>query len=71
MRRARDFGRTPSPPRNGGFSLVELLAIDRGRGMENVERCLADFAAWLGKKGHTADKPNAAFLGFARKWTTS
>ena len=35
----------------------------------DVDRCLVDFAAWLKKSGNSADKPNAAFLGFARKWT--
>ena len=37
----------------------------------DAERCLADFAAWLSHKGHTADKPDAAFLGFAKKWATN
>jgi hypothetical protein len=35
---------------------------------KNVDRCLADFAAWLSKSGKSADRPNAAFLGFAKKW---
>ena len=32
------------------------------------ERCISDFAAWLARKGHSAKKPDAAFLGFAKKW---
>lgn len=35
---------------------------------KDVDQCLTDFLAWLSKSGRTADKPNAAFLGFARKW---
>jgi hypothetical protein len=58
----------PVPPTVGAEARAEFCKLYPGK---NVERCLADFAAWLGKKGHTADKPNAAFLGFARKWTTS
>jgi hypothetical protein len=38
---------------------------------KDVDRCLADFAAWLGRKGHTAERPDAAFLGFARKWASA
>jgi TrfA protein len=38
---------------------------------KDVDRCLADFTAWLARKGSTADRPDAAFLGFARKWTAS
>jgi hypothetical protein len=37
----------------------------------DVDKCLADFAGWLSKSGKTADRPNAAFLGFARKWSAS
>jgi hypothetical protein len=37
----------------------------------DADRCLADFAAWLSQKGHTADKPDAAFLGFAKKWAAN
>jgi hypothetical protein len=35
---------------------------------KDVDRCLADFAAWLARSGNTADRPNGAFLGFAKKW---
>jgi hypothetical protein len=36
---------------------------------KDVNACLADFAAWLKKPGKNApDRPNAAFLGFAKKW---
>jgi hypothetical protein len=35
---------------------------------KDVDRCLADFAAWLSKSGRSADRPNGAFLGFAKKW---
>ena len=35
---------------------------------KDVEQCLADFAAWLTKSGHTANHPNQAFLGFAKRW---
>jgi hypothetical protein len=35
---------------------------------KDVNRCLADFAAWLTKSNKSADRPNEAFLGFARKW---
>lgn len=34
----------------------------------DVDQCYADFVGWLNKKRKTADKPNAAFLGFARVW---
>jgi hypothetical protein len=36
---------------------------------KDVSKCLGDFTAWLKKSGKTADRPNAAFLGFAQKWT--
>jgi hypothetical protein len=35
---------------------------------EEVEACLADWNAWLAKTGRTADRPDGAFLGFAKKW---
>jgi hypothetical protein len=35
---------------------------------KDVDRCLADFASWLSRSGKTADRPNGAFLGFAKKW---
>ena len=38
---------------------------------KDVDRCLADFAAWLSKSGKTADRPDAAFLGFAHKWASA
>jgi hypothetical protein len=34
----------------------------------DVERCLADWRKWLAKTGKTADAPDLAFLGFARRW---
>jgi hypothetical protein len=38
---------------------------------KDVDQCLADFVAWLSKTGKSADKPNAAFLGFARRWVAA
>jgi len=35
---------------------------------KDIDRCVADFAAWLARSGKTAQKPDAAFLGFAKKW---
>jgi len=58
----------PVTPSVGADARAKFRALYPGK---NVERCLADFAAWLGKKGHTADRPDAAFLGFARKWTVA
>ena len=43
----------------------EFAALYPGR---DVERCLADFSAWLAKSGKTATHPNQAFLGFAKGW---
>jgi hypothetical protein len=37
----------------------------------DVERCLSDFGAWLKDKKLTADRPDAAFLGFAKKWAAA
>jgi hypothetical protein len=37
---------------------------------KDVDRCLTDFAKWLSKAGKTADRPDAAFLGFAHKWAS-
>jgi hypothetical protein len=36
----------------------------------DVERCLADWRGWLVKTGKTAEKPDRAFLGFAKRWAT-
>lgn len=37
----------------------------------DVERCLADFAAWLKTPGkNPPTRPDGAFLGFARKWAS-
>jgi hypothetical protein len=50
---------------------VSLRAKETFRALypgKDADRCLADFAAWLAVKGHTADRPDAAFLGFAKKW---
>ena len=33
------------------------------------ERCLTEWQAWLVRKKLTADNPDKAFLGFAKKWT--
>jgi len=37
----------------------------------DVDRCLADFAAWLKEKKLTAERPDAAFIGFAKKWAAA
>lgn len=34
----------------------------------DVERCLNDWRKWLTKTGKSADRPDSAFLGFARRW---
>lgn len=43
----------------------KFMALYPGK---DVDQCYMDFASWLYKKKKTADKPNAAFLGFARVW---
>jgi TrfA protein len=35
----------------------------------DVAQCLADWHAWLMKSGRSAEKPDAAFLGFAKTWS--
>ena len=35
------------------------------------EACARSFTNWLARKGHTANDPDAAFLGFASKWVQS
>lgn len=35
---------------------------------EDARRCLADWHTWLRQRGFTADKPDAAFTGFAKRW---
>ena len=37
----------------------------------DAERCLTEWQAWLVRKKLTADSPDKAFLGFARKWADS
>ena len=37
----------------------------------DADRCLGDFAGWLAKTGNTAANPDAAFLGFAKKWAVA
>lgn len=37
----------------------------------DVEKCVADWQAWLVRKKLTADNPDKAFLGFAKKWAES
>ena len=67
---------TPEVPRQATLPLPVTASVGADaratfRGLypdKDVERCLADFLAWLGNKGHTARNPDAAFLGFARKW---
>ncbi len=34
----------------------------------DVEECLGDWRKWLSKTGKTADAPDLAFLGFAKRW---
>jgi len=55
----------PAGPSIGADARAKFRALYPDK---NVDRCLADFTAWLDKNGRTADKPDAAFLGFARKW---
>jgi hypothetical protein len=35
----------------------------------DAAQCLADWHGWLVKSGRSADKPDAAFLGFAKTWS--
>lgn len=58
----------PLPPSVGTDARAKFRALYPGK---DVERCFADFAAWLSRHGRTAEKPDAAFLGFARKWTVA
>ncbi len=37
----------------------------------DAEACARSFTDWLTRKGHTAERPDAAFLGFAEKWIKS
>ncbi len=37
----------------------------------DAEACARSFTNWLTRKGHTATRPDAAFLGFAGKWVKS
>jgi hypothetical protein len=70
-------GRPDDPPAQGALPLAPAVGTSARATFRNlypgndVERCLADFAAWLSKHGRTAEKPDAAFLGFARKWTAA
>lgn len=45
----------------------EFLALYPGG---DFEVCLAAWQTWLSKTGKTADFPDRAFLGFARRWAT-
>ncbi|MGA3123617.1 MAG: plasmid replication initiator TrfA [Polyangiaceae bacterium] len=55
----------PLPPAVNAETRARFRALYPGK---DVDRCLADFTAWLSNSGKSADKPNAAFLGFAKKW---
>jgi hypothetical protein len=54
--------------------LVSARAMQRFQKLyarPDAERCVADWQAWLAKSGNTADKPDAAWLGFAKTWVQS
>ncbi len=56
-----------------GLCLVSPKAMMEFRRLypdHDAAACLADFQTWLAKNGHTANKPDAAFLGYARKWVS-
>ncbi|HEX7480623.1 MAG TPA: plasmid replication initiator TrfA [Polyangiales bacterium] len=63
-------------PSQGALPLVELPAVSQAAKNQfrklypgrDAEVCLADFHAWLTKGGRRAQRPDAAFLGFAKKW---
>ena len=42
-----------------------------GRDESDTDRCIGDWHRWLAGKSRTADVPDAAFLGFAKKWVVS
>jgi hypothetical protein len=42
-----------------------------GRDEADTDRCIGDWHRWLETKSKTADVPDAAFLGFAKKWVTN
>jgi hypothetical protein len=53
---------------------VSRAAQDRYRelfGRDDVEACLAAWRGWLAKTGRTAERPDGAFLGFAKKWVAA
>jgi hypothetical protein len=59
-----------------GGPRVSAEARDRframfGRDEADTDRCIGDWHRWLAEKSKTADVPDAAFLGFAKKWVTS
>jgi hypothetical protein len=72
----------PPPPINsaqGELPLLQRLPVVSERAKatfrelypsRDADRCLADFAAWLSNSGKSAEKPDLAFLGFAKKWAS-
>jgi hypothetical protein len=40
-------------------------------GRDDVRQCLDAWHAWLARSGKTAERPDGAFLGFAKKWVAS
>ena len=42
-----------------------------GRDEGDTDRCIGDWYQWLTEKSKTADVPDAAFLGFAKKWVAT
>jgi hypothetical protein len=80
---AREVTNLPASAPSSGQGELRLLTVlpkvsarATGRFSElypshNADECLTDFGAWLDKTGNTAMNPDAAFLGFAKKWTVA
>jgi TrfA protein len=71
LRRTPALGVLPQLPFTVSVPQASELAKQRYTqlyGRDDVEDCVAAWQRWLEKSGRTADKPDQAFLGFARRY---
>jgi hypothetical protein len=66
--RRREQGELPLLARAPAVTAQAKATFRERHPNSDADQCLAAFGAWLAQKGRTAENPDAAFLGFARKW---
>jgi TrfA protein len=70
FRKVAEPGAPPKAAVPGAPSISEAARAQFAKRYPNFEvaQCLGDWHAWLTKSSRTADRPDAAFLGFAKSW---